>query len=1068
MDKKLLKPFKVIALFVTLIIVGIALAPYLRIRLLPSQDRSEITLTYRMDGANAIVIDSEITSKLEASISRIKSISNIKSTTREGYGKITVLFDKGIDINIKRYEISSTVRQIYPKFPKSASYPDIKIVYSGDADKVKTLLTYSIIGNVTSSNIGRYVNTVIKKEISKCKGVSDITVTGVNKRQINLVFNKDKIKQLGITESIIATSIKEYYSSLNLGHIYESSYSGEKLYIPVVITENRDNNIELLQIKVKTGERVFKLSDLLYAISSEADPSSYYRIDGLNTVNIIISASFEANQIKLAKEVKSKISQLTNNLPEDYSIICNYDSSILIKRELQKIVIRLSLTLLFLLIFVFIISRSTKYLAIIIASIVANITISLILYLIVGIEIHIYSLAGITISLGLIIDNTIVVADNLRNREPVSVFRAIFAASLTTIASLVAVFFLEDNLRLKLLDFAYVIMINLSISLLISSILIPALISQFPFNKIDYYDTKRDQSRHYARLKIICRLNKIYRSVIVYMLKHKWRSITIAILLVGLPIYKIPSRLSDDLLLSSQYALIFDSKIYKEYIKPVSDIILGGTLRLFTEEVIHSEMNSNDGKTALNIRATMNAGSTLKATDRTIKIVEKYLKNFDQIEQFTTQIYSADYSLIKITFKPEYQFGKFPYILKSGVQKLILDLGAAEWSVYGVGLGFNNSILDDVKDVRFKLYGYNLDQLLNYAGLVKTELSDVRRVDKESIIITTRISYQDPIRDEYILSIDNKKTIELGIDKVVALSKLKAVTTGQTYVLTKNKSDIFLVSNKSKISNWEMDNTPINIKNGKYFKLSSIASINKEREKSIIVKENMEYTVMVEFDYVGSDRQQEYMVKEIISTIKPKLSMGYRIEKEKWWNGSWQKDKESNNYIWIIGLIFGLIFIICTILFNSLKQPLVVLATIPFSFVGLFLTFYLFNLRFDQGGYGSMILLCGLTVNSVLYILNEMNQLLSRRSLQIGIYHSNNQIKIYIKAFNKKAIPIILTIISTLLGLIPFMVLGSKDYFWFSMAAGTIGGLIFSILAIIFIVPLVLFWNKNIVKKYNL
>jgi multidrug efflux pump subunit AcrB len=123
------------------------------------------------------------------------------------------------------------------------------------------------------------------------------------------------------------------------------------------------------------------------------------------------------------------------------------------------------------------------------------------------------------------------------------------------------------------------------------------------------------------------------------------------------------------------------------------------------------------------------------------------------------------------------------------------------------------------------------------------------------------------------------------------------------------------------------------------------------------------------------------------------------------------------------------------------------MALIPVSFIGVFLTFYIFKFNFDQGGFASFILLSGVVVNSGLFIINDYNNLKLRK---------RQSLRLYIKAYNQKIIPVLLTILSTIIGLIPFVWGGQHEVFWFAFAAGTIGGLIFSVLALIIYQPVFL------------
>ena len=170
--------------------------------------------------------------------------------------------------------------------------------------------------------------------------------------------------------------------------------------------------------------------------------------------------------------------------------------------------------------------------------------------------------------------------------------------------------------------------------------------------------------------------------------------------------------------------------------------------------------------------------------------------------------------------------------------------------------------------------------------------------------------------------------------------------------------------------------------------------------------------------------------------------MGYTVESE---DNYWSWGKDNNEQYLLLLIVISIIFFISAILFDSLKQPLAIIFVIPISYIGVFLTFYFFGLNFDQGGFASFVLLCGITVNASIYILNEYNAI--RRA-----FPKLTPLRAYTKAWNVKIIPIFLTVVSTILGFIPFLI-GEKTSFWFPLAAGTIGGLAMSVVGIFFYLP---------------
>ena len=182
--------------------------------------------------------------------------------------------------------------------------------------------------------------------------------------------------------------------------------------------------------------------------------------------------------------------------------------------------------------------------------------------------------------------------------------------------------------------------------------------------------------------------------------------------------------------------------------------------------------------------------------------------------------------------------------------------------------------------------------------------------------------------------------------------------------------------------------------------------------------------------------------------------MGYMAEDEQ---RSWSWGKKDNKQYALLLIVIAIIFFTTSILFNSLKQPLAIIFVIPISYIGVFLTFYLFGLNFDQGGFASFVLLCGITVNASIYIMNEYNDV-RRRFPKLA------PVRAYAKAWNAKIIPIFLTVVSTILGFIPFMVGTGKEAFWFPLAAGTIGGVVMSVIGIFIFLPIFTLKKQRVLK----
>ncbi len=1037
--------FTLIATFIALAIIGLALAPLLNLRLYPGRSKPAVTVSYQVQGANAVVIDSEVTSRLEGLFSRIAGLKKLTSGTSAGSGWITLEMDEQSDMDAVRFEVATLIRQAYPSLPDNVSYPEIRVNRPDVEEKAETLISFTLNGPGSNSEIGNYANEHLVPGLSEIQGVNGVYVYGANTRRFDLVYNRELLKNIGLPVYTIASQIREYYNQTNLGRVSEQSFSGNETFVPVTFSGLDASEFRPDDIQIKHQGRLFKLSGLLDVKERESDPRSYYRINGLNTVNIVVQAMPGANQIVTAGMVKDKVERIRAQLPDGYTINVSYDSSVQLKEELNKIILRILSSVAILLLFVLLVSRSGRYLLVISFSILANILIAFIFYYLLGIEIHMYSLAGITISLGILIDNTIVMADHLRNGHGISVFRAILAATLTTMGALVAVFFLDEDLQLRLIDFAWVIMINLGVSLLVSLFFIPALLDKMPLRKI-----RNRSSMKRARRKV--KLTRFYGKVILLMTRFRWLLLLIAVLGFGLPVYRLPSSLQDNAWYKKWYNQILGAPVYLETIKPVADVVLGGTLRLFTEEVKHNALTSTNRRTSINISATMNDGSTLEHTNRVFEKLENFLARYDGIEQFETRIYSPSSAGTTVLFKPEYEFGGFPYTLKNEVESKVSELGSADWTVSGVGRAFDNSLNEGYRNSRIQLYGYNLEALKSYALKVKHYLEEIPRVEENSIFINGRSTSGGNVHREYYLDMDLDKMRRTGISQGRVLNDLSDLSVEEYWVLSVydkgDKKQVYLTPDRASAPDfWEINNRPLDLGNDQATRLNGLGSFHKEREQDLINKENMEYTMVVEYNFIGSYGQKEYIIGQVEKRLVQELPVGYRIKQQYFTGGNWMDEKDDQEQVWLLLLVAAIIFFICAIVFESLLLPLAVLLMIPLSFIGVFLTFYLFDLGFDQGGYASLLLLSGLTVNSALYILNDLNNIRKR-------FPRLSPLRGYLKAYNSKLVPVLLTLLSTVLGLVPFLSGGKKEAFWFSLASGTIGGLLFSMVAIVVILPL--------------
>ena len=1072
--------FTIIVTFLCVALAGIAFIPLLPIKLSPSRTLPQLTISYNMPGNSARVIEMEVTSRLEAMLARIKGIKEINSTSGNGWGYVTLELDKHTNIDAARFEASTIIRQTWPSLPDGLSYPVLEMSRPNDKE-VRPFMSYTLNAAATPIFIQRFAEDQIKPRLSGIPGIYRIDVSGATPMEWRLEYDSRQLATLGISIPDIQKAISQYYQKefLGTGNVEtqlatscKEGQSSQWIRLALVPENETDGfNPSLITVLNKDG-KLIRLDQLLKVTRQEEAPQSYYRINGLNSIYLSIRAEETANQLELAKRVRAEMEHIRTLLPPGYEIHTSYDATEFIQDELNKIYVRTGLTVLILLMFVLLITREIKYLLLIIISLSINLSIAVILYYLSGLEMQLYSLAGVTISLSLVIDNTIVMTEHIRNRHNRKAILSILAATLTTIGALVIIFFLDEKIRLNLQDFAAVVIINLGVSLLIALFLVPALIDKMnlEWKKSGKKNISGEETEYTWKSRIRKRTNRILKRFPVYYNRYYqcqidflcgWKKLACFILLLafGIPVFLLPEKIeydtkdkkkvytATDTLLIDTYNKFASNETYKEKIKPIVDKALGGTLRLFVQKVYEGSYFTRNEETVLSVSASLPNGTTLPQMNTLMSRMEAYLSTSKEIRQFQTNVYSARQAGIRIYFTKESERSGFPYTLKSKIISKALELGGGSWQVYGLqDQGFSNDVREGAGSFRIVMYGYNYDELYEWAEQLKAKLLTHRRI--KEVLINSEFSWWKDDYQEFYFNLNKARLTQEDIQPIDLFASInpvfgKDIYTG-TIVVNEETEKLKLSSRQSQEYDvWSMQYVPQTI-DGKPYKLAELASVEKGQMPQKVCKVNQQYRLCLQYEYIGASNQGNKIQERDLKEINAILPMGYTAKSE---SAYWYWDKKDNKQYLLLLLIIVIIFFTTSILFNSLKQPLAVIFVIPISYIGVFLTFYWFKLNFDQGGFASFVLLCGITVNASIYILNEYNQIRQRKPLM-------SPYKAYLKAWNAKITPIFLTVVSTILGFIPFMLGPDKEAFWFPLAAGTIGGLAMSILGIFLYLPL--------------
>lgn len=1055
--------FTILMVMVICMASGMAVMPLLDVSPEPKPRQGKtLNVRYSWPGTSPKVVEQNVTSRIEGIVSSVNGVEGVTSVSKFGGGSVEIQLKPNINVSTAKFEIMSAIRQIQKKFPEEVSYP---VISGGEVDtergenagqKEILLLTYQLNSSMKDEQLKDYVSRQLEPVLKSIDGVRRIEITGGREKYIEVSYDPLLLRTHGVTSSDMAEAIKAFIGKADIiGETTVKDKAGvSQRYALYLAVDQIDLPLERIPVK-NVGDATIYIGNLAKYEYKDKLPGSYYRLNGLSTIYLNIYVEPEESQIKLAHELIGKIFDVEVGLKDGVYMELTYNASEKQETELRILIRRSLMSLFILLLFVWAIRRKWRYLLITSATLAANILVAVLVYYILGIRLHTFALAAITVSLGIIIDSSIVMVDHYVRHRNRNVFFSILAALLTTIGALVIIFFLPEMLQKDLYDFAWIVIINLVVSLLVALFFVPALIQ-----KLNYSDRPSPEVKYHS-VKIFDAYSKYIR----FSQRFRWTLIIFLIIAFGIPIFALPDKLGakdspyerrDGDIEINWYENLYNSTIGSDFFvhkcKPLMSEWLGGTMKLFAEHISGdtSRGANNDEVKKLHIRGKMPVGGSMHELNDKMLRIERFLSVFSEVERFETNVgrWGGE---ITVEFKKEHLNDGTPYFIENKVIGQLINIGGADWSTYGVSdRGFSNSLNLAHRSNRIEITGYNYERLYRFAEEMSKLLRRNPRV-QDLIIETPGHENQE---DEIHMVYDHRR---IALDSL----SLNASHSALSDLLSENKlgrfkdryidSDITLRSDRNqKFDLWHLENSYVDV-GGRSVRLSEYMGIERREAKNVIPRKNQEYVLRLAFNVLGSWSYTSKLINDVIEDFNAILPVGYKCDSP---NYEWGQD-ESTQY-WLLMLVVVIIYFICAVLFESLTVPLVIISLIPVSLIGSFLIFIFTNVPVGSGGFASMVLLAGIVVNAGIYQMHEYRLLRKKEP-------ESDAIDIYVRAFANKVVPVLLTILSTILGLLPFIFdKETESDFWFSFAVGSMGGLLFSLIAYVFVMPIVLRFGKCI------
>ena len=310
--------FSVLLIMAALAVIGAAMLPMLNIQYTPSEAGRRIDIYFSWPDASARLIEQSATSRIEGAMSTVAGCENVSSRSAKGYGNISVAFRKGTDMEAARFEVASAIRNLYGKLPQEISYPYISLATSGSRES--ETLVYTIKADLPSERIEEYVTAHVSTPLSQVEGVGRVVLSGVTPFEWVVTFLPKAMEAAGITASDLALAFQNYFRSDVIGMTALPQADGSERSIVLKLRNRAGLDFGEIPVARRNG-RIYYLRDFATARWREALPTSYFRINGLNTINLSVVGDPHTNILKVASSVKAEMQRLQASFPAELSAI---------------------------------------------------------------------------------------------------------------------------------------------------------------------------------------------------------------------------------------------------------------------------------------------------------------------------------------------------------------------------------------------------------------------------------------------------------------------------------------------------------------------------------------------------------------------------------------------------------------------------------------------------------------------------------------------------------------------------------------------------------------------------
>lgn len=987
------KPVFCIVLSLFIIIIGILSLLNLPLRQYPDTEKSIVTIDTVYPGAASTIVETKITELIESQISGIEGIKSISSVSRDGRSKITIefLFDK--DINEAANDVRDSVARVLEKLPKDSDPPEISKIDS-DTNAIMWL-------NLTSDDLSQveltdYAERYLIDRLSVITGVAKIRISGGKKKSVRVWIDPFLLSQYKITVREIEEVIKTENIEFPAGRIESQS---RDFTVKLVNSYRTIDDFKNLVIKKGDGDSFVRLGDLADISFGAEESRQIFRGNGEEMIGLGVVKQTSANLIKVADLIRKEYVKIKKELPENIKIYESYDTSLFVSEALEDVIFTLCFAVLLVTIIILFFLKSLKSTLIPFITVPISILSTFIFLNLFGYSINLITLLALVLCTGLVIDDSIVMLENIHKK--IESGESLINASLQGSKE---VFFAIISTSIVLVSiFIPIVFLEGDTAKLLEELAVTIIGAIFFSTLISLTLTPMLCSRILEVNSVVKEpfFQKLYLNILEVFLKKKFIFFLILITIIGLILYffKFISQELSPREDRGAFFLVIESPEGSTFQNTVNQM-------LQLEEKLLYLNQTNEAKRIL-LRVPRSFSGTENYSDGIGIIVLNHWDERRKIWEIMEEIRSKSNQIsdAKIIIFPPRGLGQ----RRSGSQ------------------------------VQFVISGDTYENVDSNMNIIIEEIS------KNKNFLFVRTDYKKS-RPQLKILIDKKKADDLGVSNLEIGRTLEILLAGRKInsFIDKGQEYYVILQAKKEFRKNIKDVLSYQVKNfnNELIRLENLVKV----EESAEAKELNRYNKMRAIT-LSAGLEKGYSLGEALNYLeylsKEKLIGNYKID----FKGQSKEFKESSDqffFLFIISLIF--VYLVLCAQFESFRYPLIIMLSVPLTLFAPIISLIVFENSLNIFSQIGIIILMGIAAKNGILIVEFARQLK---------LSGNDTLKSIHESCKKRFRPIIMTGVSTIVGVIP-LVIGSGAGYESRLTIGIvlISGIFFSIFLTLFITPM--------------